>query len=98
MKNIMLKGLIIIVALVLIILGLVMWTTNTNRRMNINDFSISRLTDKKYALSSNLDSISVTTRTSKIKIVSGDALKLSLKNVSDDQYKVINDNHKLTIV
>ncbi|WP_057766948.1 hypothetical protein [Companilactobacillus tucceti] len=98
MKNIMLKGLIIIVALVLIILGLVMWTTNTNRRMNINDFSISRLTDRKYALSSNLDSISVTTRTSKVKIVSGDALKLSLKNVSDDQYKVINDNHKLTIV
>lgn len=44
MKNIMLKGLIIIVALVLVISGLVMWTINTNRRMNVNDFSINRLT------------------------------------------------------
>lgn len=97
MKKIMLTVIVVIFIIVIILTGLITWTNSTDRRINVNSFSVSKLTDKEFAISNTVENLSINVRTAKVKITSGDASKVFIKNVSKDQYQIENNNHKLTV-
>ncbi|MFC6323640.1 DUF4097 family beta strand repeat-containing protein [Companilactobacillus baiquanensis] len=96
MKSMMIKGLLIIFLLAVVFVGLFTWAEQTDRRINVNNFSVSKLGNRQINLN-NVDNLSITVRSTKLKIVSGDVSKVILKNVSKDQYKIDETNNDTRI-
>ena len=97
MKKMLLGVFAIIILIIVIITGLIGWTTSTNRRLNVSDFSLTKLTNKEINLDSNPERINLSVRTAVVKIQSGKTNTLKLINVGNNQYHVNQDDGQLGI-
>lgn len=90
------KILLLLLGLLIIIGILLFWVTNTNKRVNLNTATINSLTTKKISLN-NPHAVNFSIRTAIVEIKSGSSPQLKLTNISNNQYKIIQNQHSLTI-
>lgn len=95
-KFFLILGLILIVLAVLIG-GLVLWTTTSHRRLNVNTFKVQPLTNQRITLKETPRQLDLTLRTAVVIIQTGQHPGLQLTNVTADQYHIAQNNGTLKL-
>lgn len=98
MKKMLLTLLTIIIAFSVITAGLIGWTKATNQRLNVNQFSSTKLVSKDINLTKNIDSIDMSVRTAVVQVKVGPKTNLQLDNVGKEQYQIKQIDGNLSIV
>lgn len=81
MKKILIALLILVAIVAVVIVGLIGWTTNTHQRLNVNQFTMTKLETKNMNVAEKINSIDISVRTAAVQIKTGQKAKLQLTNV-----------------
>lgn len=88
MKNGLLWGISIVGVIILIVVAVVGWAMTTNKRVDVNSFSVTNLTNTSQTITNNTKEVKINARTAFIQIQSGDEPKVIFQNVGESQYQV----------
>lgn len=97
MKKFFLILILTLIVLALLIGGLVLWTTTSHRRLNVNTLTVQPLTNRQISLKETPRQLDLTLRTAVVIIQTGQHPGLQLTNVTADQYHLAQNNGTLKL-
>lgn len=84
--------------ILLVLFGLfALWIIVSQRRLNVNTGNLGRLTQQTVTLQSTPQKIRLDIRTARLVIKPGNHCQLSTNNVINNQFKINNSDHQLTL-
>lgn len=97
MKKILIALLILVAIVTVVIVGLIGWTANTNQRLNVNQFTMTKLETKNMNVAEKINSIDISVRTAAIQVRTGQKANLQLTNVGQKQCQIKQIDGQLSI-